>query len=86
VAKPYATYQIVYGSPENYLGDVPDIDQAGVQIDVYATTLASLRSVVVALRNAYEPVGYVVRWGNEDQDPDTKNDHQSFDVEFLTPR
>lgn len=53
---------------------------------MYATTIASLRAVVVALRNAYEPVAYVVRWGNEDQDPDTKNYHQSFDVEFLTPR
>ena len=30
VGKPYATYQLVYGTPENYLGDVPDIDSAGV--------------------------------------------------------
>lgn len=44
-------------------------------MDVYATSLSSLRAVVVALRDAYEPAGYIVRWGNEDQDPDTKNDH-----------
>jgi uncharacterized protein DUF3168 len=30
VAKPYATYQLAYGSPENYIGTLPDIDQAGI--------------------------------------------------------
>jgi uncharacterized protein DUF3168 len=86
VIKPYGTYTLVYGSPENYIGGRPDIDQIGFQLDIYAATLVSLRAVVRALRDAYEPSAYIVRWGNEDQDPDTKNDHQSFDVEFLTPR
>ncbi len=86
VAKPYAVWQIVGGSPENYLGDNPDIDSYLLQIDVYALTAASARAVAEALRNAVQPVSHVVSWRGESRDPDTKNYNYSFDVDWFQSR
>jgi len=36
--KPYAVWQLIGGSPENYLATRPDADNWSLQIDVYATT------------------------------------------------
>lgn len=68
---PYAVFQQVYGTPEQYLGKISDIDNLGVQIDAYATTGSQARSVAFALRNALEPHGYVVSYNGEERDADT---------------
>lgn len=86
VAKPYAVWQSVSGAPANYLGTLPDVDRFTVQIDVYATTASSARSVAQALRDAFEPVAYVVSWRGESRDATTKNYRYSFDVEFHVER
>lgn len=84
--KPYAVWQMVYGSPENYLAQLPDIDNLGVQIDSYATTASGARAVTAAIRDALEPAAYVVNWRGEEKDVPTGLYRSSFDVEFWTPR
>lgn len=89
VAKPYAVWRQVFGSPENYLGDTPDMDSFGVQIDVYALpsqggTVA--RDVAKALRDAIEPHAYITAWRGESRDPETQNFVYSFDTEWLVDR
>lgn len=86
VIRPYAVFQIVNGLPENYLGTRPDIDSFTTQVDVYADTVASATAAAQALRDALEPVAYVVRWGGQFKDPDTNLFTYSFDVDWLTPR
>lgn len=86
VTKPYAVWQLVTGVPENYLGQVPDIDSYTTQIDVYALTSDSARAVATALRNAIEPVAHVVRWGGESRDYETQNYRISFDVDWFVER
>lgn len=86
VAKPYAVWQQVSGSPYNQLAGVPQGDRYTAQIDVYATTASSARAVAQALRNAYEPAAYVVSWRGESRDPSTQNYRYSFDVEFHVQR
>jgi hypothetical protein len=86
VAKPYAVWRTVYGSPENKLDEVPNIDSFGIQIDVYATTGASARAVGDALQFAIEPVAYVVAYNGESQDPDTKNYTYGFTVDWIKAR
>lgn len=83
---PYATWQNVSGYPENYLAGRPDTDHYVVQVDIYSKSAASVRAVSLALNNALELNAYIVRFGDEDRDPETKNYHYSFDVEFITPR
>jgi len=90
VVKPYAVWQRVFGAPENYLGDVPDIDSLTLQIDVYATDAPSgaetVRNVAIAIRDAIEPVCYITSWLGESIDPDTKNHRFSFQSDWLVPR
>lgn len=86
VQKPYAVWQRTFGTPENYLGDVPDSDSFTLLVDVYAGSADSARAVALALRDAIEPVAYITSWLGESVDPDTKNNRFSFQVDFIVPR
>lgn len=85
-ALPYAVWQTVSGSPENYLAQRPDVDALTTQVDVYAKDEASLVDGATALRDAFEPRGYITRWGSQMLDPETKLLRLSFDVDWLVPR
>lgn len=84
--RPYAVWQTAYGSPENYIGDTPDIDTWGVQVDCFALTINQVRDSAKALRDVFEPVAHIVGWRGETRDADTNLYRYSFDVEFWTPR
>ncbi|EMR47043.1 DUF3168 domain-containing protein [Pseudomonas putida] len=86
VAKPYAVWQVISGSPENYLAGRPDIDGFTLQVDVYATTGTSARRVRAAIRDAIELDAYLTRYGVEGRDPVTKNYRAGFDVDWKVPR
>lgn len=88
---PYAVWRYAAGMPENYLGDLPDIDSQTLQVDVYAADVPGQRSemtrrIAEALRNAIEPVAHITSWRGESRDPDTKAFRFTFDVDFWTPR
>lgn len=85
-AYPYAVWQLASGSPGNYLGQVPDVDYFTAQVDVYGKSLESVRAAAQALRDAFEPVAYVVSWRGESRDPDTKNYRFGFDVAWIINR
>ena len=89
VVKPYVVWQRVFGSPENYLGDTPDMDSFTLQVDVYASPTQGAevaRNVAIALRDAIEPVAHITSWLGESQDPDTKNFRFGFQVDWWVPR
>lgn len=71
VAKPYAVYGVYNGNPENYLNQVPDIDNKGTQIDLYAVTGESAQAVFIALRDALEPYGHMTSFSTPALDADT---------------
>lgn len=87
---PYAVWQTVFGSPENYLGNTPDADGFGTQINVYADPTPAgsekARAVAQALRDALEPVAYITAWRGESRDPETGRYVYSFDCEWVTNR
>lgn len=94
-ARPYAVWQLVYGSPDNSLSCVPTEDNYGVQFDCYAGKVggsssdgASLaRDVAAALRDAYEETyNHVVSWNGEFWEQVTGLYRVSFTVEFWTER
>lgn len=86
IPRPYAVWQVVSGSPENYLAQVPDMDQYTIQIDVYGTTADSVRQAAKALRDAVERYSYVTRWGGENRDTETQLYRISFDVDWFVNR
>ncbi|MCV4343236.1 DUF3168 domain-containing protein [Pseudomonas capsici] len=86
VQKPYAVWSLISGSPENYLHGRPDADGFTLQVDVYAGTAGAATAVTKALRDAIELHAYIVRWGASDRDPDTKDYHRGFDVDWIVRR
>lgn len=86
VALPYATYQQVTGNPENYLANTPNADYSTVQVDVYAATVSEARAAMIAIRNALEPVAYVVSVREMGRDPDTNHARVSMDVDWIVNR
>lgn len=86
VSLPYAVWQNIGGSPENYLGDRPDMDDYSLQVDVYAVSVTSAIAVATALRDAIEPVAYIERWGEQTTEKDTGYRRVSFDVSWHVPR
>lgn len=89
VQKPYAVWQTVGGSPENYLAGVPDADSYTVQVDVYSDQPVgpgSVTGVAAAIRDALEQRAYITGWGNTSRDPETKNYRYSFTVDFINLR
>ena len=85
-ALPYAAWQTVNGTPENYLGNAPDLDSYTLQVDVYAATGSSARAAAKALRDAIEPHAHIVAWRGESREAETKMYRYSFDVEWHAHR
>lgn len=84
--KPYAVWQTIGGSPENYLKTLPDADSYTLQVDAYAASAADVRAVAKALRNAIEPRAYVTSWSGEYKDPETNLYRFSFTVDWIVQR
>jgi len=86
VALPYVVWQSIPGRPENYLGDLPDVDKFGIQVDVYGMTESSSRAVAQSLRDVIEPVAHITAWRGESTDPETLHKRFSFDVDWFVKR
>ena len=86
VQKPYAVWQLITGSPENYLKGPPDMDFASVQFDVYAGSTSAVQDVVEAIRDAIQGDCYVTRWGGHSRDPETLNYRSTFVADWFVPR
>jgi hypothetical protein len=89
VAKPYAVWRRVFGTPENFLDMPPDVDSFILQVDVYASPQQGAqvaRNVALALRDPIERVAYITAWLGESTDPQTSNPTFSFQVSWIVPR
>lgn len=86
IERPYAVWQLVGGQPENRLATAPSMDTFRIQVDVYADKQSEARAVGDALRDAFEPAGYITGWNFEGRESDTRLFRFSFTVEFMEPR
>ena len=84
--KPYATWQIVAGTPENYLGQLPDIDAVLIQIDVWAETVTAASNAADDIRDALEPVMHMTSFGNTEKDFTTNLYRSRMDFSFWVER
>lgn len=89
VAYPYAVWRQISGTPENYIGDRPDMDTFTLQVEVYANPTqgpAVTRQISGALATAIEGHAHVTFWMGEDRDPDTKNYVSRFQCDWWVNR
>ena len=85
-ALPYAVHQLVYGTPENTLGCTPTTDNVGIQVDAYGKSVTEARAVLTALRDAFEPYGYITAYNGETWEADTGLYRASLTAEFWEDR
>ncbi len=82
----YCVWQIIDGSPDNYLAGRPDVESHTLQIDVYATTAAEARAAGQALEYAVELSALVVGYNGENRDTETGRYRYSFSVDWIVRR
>jgi hypothetical protein len=85
-ATPYAVWQMVTSIPANYLGQLPDADDARVQIDIYAMEQDTAEVVARAIRDALEPHAHMTTAAMRTRDSTTRNYGFMLEFEFFTAR
>lgn len=86
ITLPYATYQIIAATPENYLNEAPDIDNTLIQVDVWASSALSASQTADAIRDALESHAHMTGFGGTARDPDTQHYRYRMDFSFWIPR
>lgn len=71
VKTPYAVYAVTNATPENYLGNLPDIDNKGTQINIYADNSVNLQACYIAVRDALESHAHMTNFATPDLDAPT---------------
>lgn len=71
-SKPYITWFIITGSPENTLSELPNIDQISVQLDCWHQTDSGVESLAVAVRDAMETTSHMTNIVINEREPETK--------------
>lgn len=85
IKPPYARFSVITGQPYNKLDEAPDMDDARVQFDAFGKTSDDADAAYRALRDCFEPHGYVVNYGT-DRDPETRYYRVMFEMTFKTSR
>lgn len=86
VGKPYITWFMVTGVPENSLNCVPDIDRCTIQIDCWHQTSAGIVSLTAAARTALEVYGHVTGVIINQREPETKLYRMAIQFDYFLNR
>lgn len=70
--RPYVTWQLVAGTPENNLSSTPPIDRMTVQVDCWHQTDAGIEVLATAVRDAIEPVAHMTGMPVNEREQATK--------------
>ncbi|MCY1458141.1 hypothetical protein D9M71_754980 [compost metagenome] len=82
----YCVWQVINGSPENFLAGRPDVEAYGLQVDVYAATASAARAAGHAIEYAVELTATITSYNGETKDAETGLYRYSFDVDWIVRR
>lgn len=85
-ARPYITWFLVNGNPENQLSGAPCADVDTVQIDCYSMDDTQVETLAYAVRDALDGAGHLNRIVRNLRDPDTKLYVMSLEADIIRPR
>ncbi len=71
VVKPYVTWFLVVGTPDNTLSETPAVDRCTVQIDCWSESDTQVETLAKAVRDAVEPFAYITAFPVDDQEAAT---------------
>lgn len=84
--RPYITWFLVTGSPENTLSELPDMDRCTVQVDCWSLSDADIVTLAIAVRDAIEPLAHMTTVPVDSQETDTKLYRMSLQFDWWLPR
>jgi len=70
--KPYITWFIITGVPQNTLSETPNIDAISIQVDCWHQTDAGVELMAIAVRDAMETVSHMTSIVVNEREPETK--------------
>lgn len=71
-SRPYITWFVVSGVPENNLSDPPPTDRVTVEIDCWHQTDAGIELLAGAVRDAVEPIAHMTAVVVDMREPETQ--------------
>lgn len=86
VTKPYVTFYVPNGTPQNYLDNPADIDQLGTDVDIWALTGKSCEECAEAIRNVLQDYGHITRTHSLLREPETGLYNMKLEIDFWKPR
>lgn len=85
-ARPYLTWHIVSGVPENTLSELPCADRVTVQLDCWSADDTAVETLATAVRDALEPYAHMTGVIQNDWEPQTKLFRVGLQFDWWLPR
>lgn len=86
VVKPYITWFVVNGQPENQISGTPCTDRDTVQIDIWSETDAGVSAIALAVRDALDVAGHANSLSINLRELDTRLYRIAFQAEIIQSR
>jgi hypothetical protein len=84
--KPYITWFLVSGVPENTLSETPSTDRMSVQIDCWHQTDQGVETLAQAVRDAIEPYAHMTGIVLNEREAETKLYRIALGFDWWPPR
>lgn len=86
IDKPYITWFMVSGTPENQLSGTPPVDRCTVQVDCWHQTDSGIEAMAIAVRDAIEPFAHMTSAPVDDRETETKLFRIALVFDWFEPR
>lgn len=86
VVKPYVTWEVISGLPDNNLSDVPGSDRYVIQVDCWSGNDSEIEELAKAVRDALEPWAYMTGMPINEREPATKLFRIALQFDWLLSR
>jgi len=86
VFKPYVTWFLVSGLPENELDDTPSVDRCSAQIDCWSDTSSGVVDLAMAVRDAIEQHAHVISVPINGREPETMLYRIAIQIDYWLSR
>lgn len=84
--KPYATWLLISGIPENTLSETPAIDRDSIQLDVWSRSDAECEEIAIAIRDRMEQVTHMTAFRVHGREEETRLYRIGLDFDVWLPR
>lgn len=71
-SKPYVTWSLISGLPDNTLSELPKVDRLTFEVDCWSMDGTQVENLAIAVRDALEPFCHMTGMPLNNREPETK--------------